>query len=209
MKEQCGLTAQGEAFPNAMDSIHRTASTFRHQPIFAIGLYEDVRNGTILPATAKSVAEIGVSESVLEPTHALAWFFVGARPSFLGALLAYLVGSAYRVMAARARASQGALDPKVSSYANLVRAVTRRLASICGSDNLLTLEAAIMATVPTLATSKVFTFLIPHSRTCRLADLRRIRTVTAVADTEAQARAALAGLPLVFVSRRPSGEVAA
>ena len=55
----------------------------------------------------------------------------------------------------------------------------------------------------------IFTFLIQHSRTCRLADLRRIRTVTAVADTEAQARAALAGLPLVFVSRRPSGEVAA
>ena len=55
----------------------------------------------------------------------------------------------------------------------------------------------------------IYTFLIPHSRTCRLADLRRIRTVTAVADTEAQARAALAGLPLVFVSRRPSGEVAA
>ncbi|MEH8134099.1 host cell division inhibitor Icd-like protein [Aeromonas sp. 164P] len=54
----------------------------------------------------------------------------------------------------------------------------------------------------------IFTFLIASSA-CRLADLRRIRTVTAVADTEAQARAALAGLPLVFVSRRPSGEVAA
>lgn len=54
----------------------------------------------------------------------------------------------------------------------------------------------------------IFTFLIASSA-CRLADLRRIRTITAVADTEAQARAALAGLPLVFVSRRPSGEVAA
>lgn len=191
-----------------MDSIHRTASTFRRLPNFAIGLYEDARGGTILPATAKSVAEIGVSESVLEPTHALAWFFVGARPSFLGALLAYLVGSAYRVMAARARALQGALDPKVSSYANLVRAVTRRLASICGSDNLLTLEAAIMATIPTLATSKVFTFLIASSA-CRLADMRRIRTISTVADTEAQARAALAGLPLVFLSRTPTGRAAA
>ncbi|WDA23095.1 ash family protein [Aeromonas hydrophila] len=111
------------------------------------------QRGTIRPAAAKSVAEIGVSERVLEPTHALAWFFIGARSSFLGALLAYLVGSTYRVMAARARAPQGALDPKVSSYANLVRAVTRRLASFCGSDNLLTLEAAIMATVPTRAIS--------------------------------------------------------
>lgn len=54
----------------------------------------------------------------------------------------------------------------------------------------------------------IFTFLIASSA-CRLADLRRIRIVSAVADNEAQARAALAGLPLVFVSRRPSGEVAA
>ncbi len=191
-----------------MDSIHRTASTFRRLPNFAIGLSDNIQRGTILPATAKSVAEIGVSESVLEPTHALAWFFVGARPSFLGALLAYLVGSAYRVMAARARASQGALDPKVSSYANLVRAVTRRLASICGSDNLLTLEAAIMATIPTLAVSKTYTFLIAP-RSCRLAELRRYRTVSTVACTEAEARSHLAGLPLVFLSRRPTVEVAA
>ena len=48
----------------------------------------------------------------------------------------------------------------------------------------------------------IYTFLISQ-RACRLADLRRIRTVTAVADTEAQARAALAGLPLVFLSRTP------
>ena len=54
----------------------------------------------------------------------------------------------------------------------------------------------------------IFTFLIASSA-CRLADLRRIRTVTAVADTEAQARAALAGLPLVFLSRTPSKGVAA
>ena len=42
----------------------------------------------------------------------------------------------------------------------------------------------------------IYTFLIPHSRTCRLVDLRRVRTISAVADTEAQARIALAGLPL-------------
>lgn len=197
-----GSIAQGQALPSDRPSNKRLL------PNFAIVLSDNTQEGTILSATAKSVAEIGVSESILEPTHALAWFFVGARPSFLGALLAYLVGSAYRVMAARARAPQGALDPKVSSYANLVRAVTRRLASICGSDNLLTLEAAIMATVPTPVTSKIFTFLIASS-SCRLADLSRIRTISAMADTEDQARAALAGLPLVFVCRRPSGEVTA
>ncbi|MFQ2635205.1 MULTISPECIES: ash family protein [Aeromonas] len=172
-------------------------------------LSHNVQRSTIPLAAAKSAAEIGVSKSVLEPTHALAWFFVGARPSFLGALLAYLVGSAYRVMAARARAPQGALDPKVSSYANLVRAVTRRLASICGSDNLLTLEAAVMATVPTPALPKIFTFLIQRQRACCLAELRRIRTISVIANTENQARANLPGLSLVFMSRTPSMGVAA
>ena len=65
-----------------------------------------------------------------------------------------------------------------------------------------------MATVPTPATSKVFTFLIASSA-CRLADLSRIRTISAVANNEAQARSALAGLPLVFLSRTPSKGVAA
>ena len=53
-----------------------------------------------------------------------------------------------------------------------------------------------------------FTFLIAPSA-CRLADLRRIRIVSALADTEAQARIALAGLPLVFLSRTPTGRAAA
>lgn len=193
MKEQYGLTAQGEALPKFQ----------------GVGLSHNVQRSTIPLVAAKSVAEIGVSESVLEPTHALAWFFVGTRSPFLGALLAYLVGSAYRVMAARARALQGALDPKVSSYANLVRAVTRRLASICGSDNLLTLEAAIMATVPAPALPKIFTFLIQRPHVCRLAELRRIRTIAIIANTEAQARANLPGLSLVFMSRTPCKGVAA
>ena len=57
-------------------------------------------------------------------------------------------------------------------------------------------------------TPMIFTFLIAPSA-CRLADLRRIRTITAVADTEAQARANLPGLPLVFLSRTPTGRAAA
>ncbi|MEL3928623.1 host cell division inhibitor Icd-like protein [Aeromonas enteropelogenes] len=47
----------------------------------------------------------------------------------------------------------------------------------------------------------IFTFLIAtHGR---VSDLHRIRTISAVADTEAQARANLPGLPLVFVARIP------
>ncbi|MGN5224225.1 hypothetical protein [Aeromonas veronii] len=52
----------------------------------------------------------------------------------------------------------------------------------------------------------IFTFLIASSA-CRVADLRRIRTISAVADSEAQARIALAGLPLVFLSRTPDARV--
>lgn len=54
----------------------------------------------------------------------------------------------------------------------------------------------------------IFTFLIASSA-CRLADLRRIRTVSTTAHTEAEARAHLPGLPLVFLSRTPSGRAAA
>ncbi|MFM5239408.1 ash family protein [Aeromonas veronii] len=199
-----GIIAQGQALPSDRPSNKRLL------PNFAIGLPDNSQEGTILSATAKSVAEIGVSKISTEPTHALAWFFVGTRSSFLGALLAYLVGGLCSVMAVRARASEGALGSVVTSYANLVRAATIwRLASSGGRENLTTTEAAIMATVHTPALPKIFTFLIPHSRACRLADVRRIRTVTAVADTEVQTRIALAGLPLVFLSRTPTRRDAA
>ncbi len=194
MKEQYGLTAQGEALPKFQ----------------GVGLSHKVQQSTIPLAAAKSVAEIGVSKISTEPTHALAWFFVGTRSSFLGALLAYQVGGLYSVMAVRARASKGALGSVVTSYANLVRAATSwRLASSGGRENLTTTEAAIMATVPTPALPKIFTFLIQRPRTCRQAELRRIRTITIIANTEAQARANLPGLSLVFMSRTPSKGVAA
>lgn len=192
-----------------MDSTHCAASAFRRLPIFAIGLYEDVRNGTILPATAKSVAGRGNPELNSAPTHALAWFFVGTRSPLLGALLAYLVGGVCCVMVARAGQLSG--WPVSSGFAGIstpARATAMSVETLVGSEYLSNSEAAIMATVPTPVTSKIFTFLIASSA-CRLADLRHISTVSAVADNEAQARAALAGLPLVFVSRRPSGEVAA
>ncbi|MGL6530592.1 host cell division inhibitor Icd-like protein [Aeromonas hydrophila] len=50
----------------------------------------------------------------------------------------------------------------------------------------------------------IFTFLIATRG--RVSDLHRIRTISAVADTEAQARANLPGLHLVFVARIPSGK---
>ena len=191
-----------------MDSTHCAASAFRRLPIFAIGLYEDVRNGTILPATAKSVAGRENPSLHIAPTHALAWFFVGTRSPLLGALLAYLVGGVCCVMVARAGQLSG--WPVSSGFAGIstpARATAMSVETLVGSEYLSNSEAAIMATIPTPVISKRFTFLIASSA-CRLADLRRIRTVTAVADTEAQARAALAGLPLVFLSRTPTGRAA-
>jgi len=76
-----GSIAQGQAL------LSDRPSNKRRQPNFAIGLPDNSQEGTILPAPAKSVAEIGVSNLKLEPTHALAWFFVGTRTSFLGAHL--------------------------------------------------------------------------------------------------------------------------
>lgn len=120
--------------------------------------------------------------------------------------MAYLVGWVCCVMVARAGQLSG--WPVSSGFAGIstpARATAMSVETLVGSEYLSNSEAAIMATIPTPATSKVFTFLIASSA-CRLADLRRIRTVTAVADTEAQARAALAGLPLVFLSRTPSNK---
>ncbi|MEA9437002.1 ash family protein [Aeromonas caviae] len=193
-----------------MDSIHRTASTFRRLPNFAIGLYEDVRNGTILPATAKSVAGRRNPSLHIAPTHALAWFFVGARSPLLGELLAYPVGGPCCVMVARAGQPRGWPVSMCAGIPTPARATTMGVGTLVGSENLSHIEAAIMATIPTPVISKRFTFLIASSA-CRLADMRRIRTITAVADTEAQAQAriALAGLPLVFLSRTPSGRAAA
>ena len=187
-----GLTAQGEALPK----FSRT------------GLPDTVRHVRICLAAAKSAAGRRNPSLHIAPTHALAWFFVGARSPLLGELLAYPVGGPCCVMVARAGQPRGWPVSMCAGIPTPARATTMGVGTLVGSENLSHIEAAIMATVPTPVVSKLFTFLIAP-RPCRLADLRRIRTVTAVADTEAQARAALAGLPLVFVSRRPSGEVAA
>ena len=54
----------------------------------------------------------------------------------------------------------------------------------------------------------IYTFLITANRG-RIADFQRIRTISAFAKSETEARQRLAGLPLVFLSRCPAREVAA
>ncbi|WP_226799079.1 ash family protein [Aeromonas simiae] len=170
------------------------------------GLRDTYRHGKIFNATAKSVAGRGNPELNSAPTHALAWFFVGTRSPLLGALLAYLVGGVCCVMVARAGQLSG--WPVSSGFAGIstpARATAMSVETLVGSEYLSNSEAAIMATIPTLATSKLFTFLLA-AHGCRVAELPRIRTVSTTAHTEAEARAHLPGLPLVFLSRTPSNK---
>ncbi len=52
----------------------------------------------------------------------------------------------------------------------------------------------------------IYTFLIAGgARTCALSDLKRIRNISTVANTEQQAREQLNGLKLVFISRVRGG----
>lgn len=52
----------------------------------------------------------------------------------------------------------------------------------------------------------IYTFLIAGgARTCALSDLKRIRNISTVANTEQQAREQLNGLKLVFISRVREG----
>ncbi|TNI93644.1 ash family protein [Aeromonas allosaccharophila] len=172
-------------------------------------LSHNVQRSTIPLAAAKSVVGRRNPDETIAPTHALAWFFVGARTPFLGALLAYLAGRLCCVMVARAGQLRGWPVSIVAGIPTPVRATTMSVGTLVGSEDLSTIEAAIMATVPTPALPKIFTFLIQRPRACRLAELRRIRTIAIIANTEAQARANLPGLSLVFMSRTPSKGVAA
>lgn len=107
-------------------------------------------------AAAKSAAGIGTPKAIEEPTHALAWFFVGARPPFTWVLLAYPAFGICSVMVARVGQPSGwPVFSSVTGSSNPIRATTMRLEPQVGSDNLLTEEAAIMATVPTPLTPVV------------------------------------------------------
>ena len=166
-----------------MDSTHRTASTFRRLPIFAIGLYEDARGGTI-----RAVATLDKWRHGWRIRHPQA-----ATTQRQSALISRNFGHC-----AGDLSSFGAWVGSQRKRPGCALSVGRCLAA--------TRSASVKITE---ALPMIYTFLIQHSRTCRLADLRRIRTVSTVAHTEAEARIALAGLPLVFLSRTPTGRAAA
>ena len=166
-----------------MDSTHRTASTFRRLPNFAIGLSDNVRDGTMRVATTLSKWRRGWR--IKHPQAETEQRTIRTSSPISGTL-----PGIYPILGAWVGSQRKRPHCAVPLFRHCFAATRSALFNEQG--------------IPQM----IFTFLIASSA-CRLADLRRIRTVTAVADTEAQARAALAGLPLVFVSRRPSGEVAA
>ena len=167
-----------------MDSIHRTASAFRRLPIFAIGLSDSVRHGTIPPVATLSKWRRG-----WRIKHPQAVTHVGKSVS-LSPISGTLPG----------------IYPVLGAWVGSQR---KRPHCACLREHCLAATRSALRQLHVGITQMIFTFLIQRSRACRVADLPHIRTITAVADTEAQARAALAGLPLVFLSRTPSGRAAA
>ena len=165
-----------------MDSTHRTASTFRQLPIFAIGLYEDVRDGTI-----RAVATLDKWRHGWRIRHPQA--VTKPRTIRTSSPISGTLPGIYPILGAWVGSQRKRPHCAVPLFRHCLAATRSALFNEQG--------------IPQM----IFTFLIASSA-CRLADLRRIRTVTAVADTEAQARAALAGLPLVFLSRTPTGRAA-
>lgn len=167
-----------------MDSTHRTASTFRHQPIFAIGLSDSVRQGTISPVATLSKWRHG-----WRIKHPQAVTHVGKSVS-LSPISGTLPG----------------IYPVLGAWVGSQR---KRPHCACLREHCFAATRSALSQLHVGITQMLFTFLIQRSRACRVADLPHIRTITAVADTEAQARIALAGLPLVFLSRTPTGRAAA
>ena len=101
---------------------------------------------------------------------------------------------------------------RVCGKTNLDQSTTSRLVSACGGYIKPYSEAVIMTTTPTQAVTSamIYTFIVAGGVRA-LSDFKRIRTISTHAKSEQEARHALLGLPLVFVSRTPSNaqEVAA
>lgn len=93
----------------------------------------------------------------------------------------------------------------MSGKTNLDQLTTHKIGLFGGGYKNHHKEAVIMTTTPTQAvtTAMIYTFAIAGGSRL-LSDFKRIRTVSAFAKSEQEARHALLGLPIVFVSRTPS-----
>ena len=143
----------------------------------------------------------------VEPTHALAWFFVSNRPPLFGVLLAYPAIGILCVMVARAGQPSGWPVSIEAGTANPVRATTHEICSSGGGNNRYFKEVAPMATTLTPSHPQfVFVFAA-----VRRADRKpRICMLRTVAGDEHAARLSLVrDYVLSFAGRLPVAEVRA
>ncbi|MGL5290188.1 MAG: hypothetical protein ACRC9N_12045 [Aeromonas sp.] len=157
-------------------------------------LHDTIRHGTILPVGATNPNSTTSTSGYPQPT--ISGFFVPA-------VWATTPGKSTNEL--NIHADHGGSVPafavwlrgpnkpvRVNKARLLVEVVDAMPHLVCSMANSLNHERVL---------AMIYTFLINHSHACLLADLYRIRTISAFANSEAQARAALAGLPLVFMSR--------
>ena len=177
-----GRNAQGEALPK----------------VSRMGLLDTVRHGTILTVGATNPNSTTSESGHPQPT--ISGFFVPAiRATTPGQRTNELHIHADHGGSVPAFAvwSRGPNKPARVNKARLLSEVVDAMPHlICSMADSLNREIKAM----------IYKFLIQRSRACRVADLPHIRTISAFANNEAQARAALAGLPLVFLSRTPSNK---
>ncbi|CAM3210383.1 ash family protein [Vibrio diazotrophicus] len=156
-------------------------------------------------AAAKSVAGIGTP--FIRKAHRRQLVIAGF---FMRKICAHQSNSPGKL-----HSNYGGLDEAAERLAVSLRAVVPTLFSSppvmrlvpLGGDSTSSQEAVIMTTTPTQAvtTAMIYTFIIAGGVRA-LSDFKRIRTISAVATSEARARKQLAGLPLVFVRQTPIKE---
>jgi len=151
-----------------MDSTHCAASTFRQLPIFAIGLSEDARNDT-----TRAVATLSKwrHDRLIKPPQTA---ITQRQSALISRNLAPYAGdlSSFGAWVGIQRKPPGCTLSAGRCFA------ATRSASVAHTE----------------VSTMIYTFLIPHSRTCRLADLHRIRTITVVVVTAKQAHELKTGL---------------
>ena len=159
------------------------------------------------PAVAKSAAGIGVLNITLATPDAPCVFFCVCASVHPFSGRRFCIRCALCVMVAQAGASHEAPVSNVAGYANPVWATTSEIGVSGGSCMLLTLETALMATVPHSPHPQfVFVFAAVRRRE-RHSRIQMLRTTAA--DEHAARRTLARDYVLSFACRLPVAEVRA
>ncbi|WP_217541035.1 ash family protein [Vibrio metschnikovii] len=164
-------------------------------------LTEINKHGYAIDVTAKSVTGIGL------PFHHKAHSRQLFAGFFMRTICARLCNSLGELHQNYGGLVEGASAHRflMSGKTNLDQSTTHKIGLFGGGYKNHHKEAVAMTTIPTQAvtTAMIYTFAIAGGSRL-LSDFKRIRTVSAFAKSEQEARHALLGLPLVFVCRTPT-----